>query len=390
MKTRPVGGGGSVDTAVLSIHPGRVRPFADQPREYFDAGELISLELSIKQRGQLQPAMVRRLAGDRDHDYEIVDGQRRWHACMRLNVPFRAVIIDPENPEDQFEIAVAANFQRSDHTPMEIAKAIERMCTQGKRTEEYVSTLFGKSTWWVSAHRSLNNLVLEIQQLLEPRASKDQLAVAMAIQIARLPKEQQLSTLEDIQARGLTVARAIDKIRLMLVGDAPERRKKPDQHHRNLENFVRATIQKADMTLDRMGPDDFRLMVAMLTKNKAFDRLRESVMTAIGRLEVLHRRLSECRAGVGSEPAPAQKPEAAPAPDPAPLRAHASAVAYLFSHPMKCPKCGTTGARFRRRSAADLQKDYWICETKGCQLKISHYNIRVDKTYQPKTAGVEA
>lgn len=181
------GGSDSVAATVISIDTNRVRPFADQPREYFDAGELVSLELSIKQRGQLQPAMVRKLTDDRDHDYELVDGQRRWHACSRLGIPLRAMIINPEDPEDQFEISVAANFQRAEHTPMEIAKAIERMCTQGKRTAEYVATLFGKSASWVVITRRLIVLVPELQALLEPSA-KDPLAVSVAIELARLPK----------------------------------------------------------------------------------------------------------------------------------------------------------------------------------------------------------
>lgn len=374
----------SLETRVLSIDTNRVRPFADQPREYFDAGELISLELSIKQRAQLQPAMVRKLTDDRDHDYELVDGQRRWHACSRLGVPLRAVIIDPENPEDQYEISVAANFQRAGHTPMEIAKAIERMCTQGKRTEEYVATLFGKSGWWVSTQRSLNKLVPEIQAQLEP--AKDPLPVAIGVRLARLPKELQLSMLEEIRARGLNAARVADKVRRMLLDAAgePERRKKPSSHAANIQSFVRQTIQRADMALDRMGPDDFRTMVDVLSKNKTFDQLKESVMTAIGRLEVLHRRLTECRASISTAPVPVMtKPSA----NPGPLRGKTVTVPnFTFSHEMTCPKCKSTRVRFKRSASANLQRDFWTCPVKGCQLKISHYSIKVDTKYEGAAA----
>jgi len=366
--------------AVLSLDTARVRPFAEQPREYFDPGELISLELSIQQRGQLQPVMVRRITDDRDHDYELVDGQRRWHACVRLAIPLRAVVIDPENPEDQFEISVAANFQRAGHTPMETAKAIERMCTQGGRTEEYVGTLFGKSGAWVNYQRKLNSLVPEIQAQLEPNGPKEKwLSTAIAIQLGRLPKEQQLPVLEEIQARGLTALRATDKIRRILLNDEPEKRKKPQKQSVILETFVRSVIQRADMTLDRMGPDDLRLVVASLRKAKKFDQFRESVMTAIGRLEVLHRRLTECR--VDAAPA-----EALPPPKVKPTATPSTESSFVYSHVSKCPKCNETKTRFKRRANADIQKHYWICEAKGCQLKISHYNIRVDTKYRPEAA----
>src|SRR5207248_3150600 len=110
---------------VIVVGPDRVRPLAGQPRRYFDPVQLAALEKSIWKRGQLQPGLVRALQGDKKHDYELIDGQRRWHACSKLGVPFRAVVVDTADAEDQFEMSIAANFQRADHTPMEIAAAIE-------------------------------------------------------------------------------------------------------------------------------------------------------------------------------------------------------------------------------------------------------------------------
>jgi hypothetical protein len=130
---------------------------------------------------------------------------------------------------------------------------------------------------------------------------------------------------------------------------------------------------------DRMGPDEFRLMVGVMNRKKSFEDTRESVMTAIGRLEVLHRRLTECRVDSTSEALPPPKVKASATASPA-------ADSYVYSHPSKCPKCNTTPTRFKRRANADIQKDYWICEANGCQLKISHYNIRVDTKYRPEAA----
>lgn len=393
MKTKPAvaNGGGSVGSnTVISVDTNRVRPFADQPREYFDAGELLSLELSIRQRGQLQPAMVHRITGDRDHDYELVDGQRRWHACTKLSVPLRAVIIDPENEEDQFEISVAANFQRAGHTPMEIAKAIERMCTQGGRTEEYVATLFGKSSTWVHIQRRLVDLVPEIQVQLEPSVPKEQaVPPTVASELARLPRDQQLPVLQEIQARKLTALRAVDKIRRIFLDGAPAPRnpqRGSDKADKRIERYVRRTIQDADALFDKMAPEDFPAVVGILIKNRAYDSLKESVMTAIGRLETLHRRLVECRTAIASKSQPVP-----PVSHERPKPVSSKEPEFVYSHPMKCPKCLTIGTRFRRRTDADLKRDHWICQVKGCELKITNYNIKIDRAYQPvRAAGASA
>lgn len=151
-------------------------------------------------------------------------------------------------------------------------------------------------------------------------------------------------------------------------------------HDKILQRYIRRTIQDADRMFDRMGPDEFRLTVQLMERKKTFEDVRESVMTAIGRLEVLHRRLTECKASLPSQTA------ATPKPGPEPIRSKAvkpSVPEFVYSNPMKCPKCNVVGGRFKRRSDADPQKDYWICQTKGCQLKISHYNIKIDRTFQP-------
>lgn len=366
---------------VLSLDPNRVRPFADQPREYFDKDELISLELSIQQRGQLQPVMVRQLPKNRDHDYELVDGQRRWHACSKLGVSLRAVVINPENEEDQFEISVASNFQRAGHTPMEIAKAVTRMMDpdRGGRTAEYVATLFGKSPAWIYLQARLINLVPEIQARLEPggkrMANGNEFPLALACELARLPAEKQLPMLEEIDSRQFGTARAVDKIRRLLLEDSPERQKRPSSNIGILDALMRSVVQRSDLALDRLDPDAFRVLVTSLVKAKKLDSLKELAMTAIGRLETIHRRLTDVGSSVKVE---LDKP----APKPEPLRQKTLQPTYVYSVPMLCPKCHTKNARSRRRNNANVSTDFWICDIKGCQLKISHYTIKIDRNYQ--------
>ncbi len=69
---------------IVEILRDRIRPFANQPREYFNESALKDLARSIKAVGQQVEIRVRPLAGDPKHDYELIDGQRRWLACQMI------------------------------------------------------------------------------------------------------------------------------------------------------------------------------------------------------------------------------------------------------------------------------------------------------------------
>ncbi len=101
---------------VIEVAYNKIRPFKGQPRTYFNEAQLKSLELSIKVRGQIQPALVRALVGDPHHDFELIEGQCRWHVCTSLGRPLRVEVRKVTGVEDQFEQSIMANFQRADHS----------------------------------------------------------------------------------------------------------------------------------------------------------------------------------------------------------------------------------------------------------------------------------
>lgn len=149
---------------VLTIPTARIRPLADQPRRYFDKEELAALERSIMKRGQLQPGLVRKIKGDPKHEFELIDGQRRWHACTKVGVPYRAIVVQPTDDEDQFEMSIASNFQRAEHTPMEVSAAIDRLSKRGGRTMDEIAVLFGKSSYWVLSLRAAHQVISRIPE----------------------------------------------------------------------------------------------------------------------------------------------------------------------------------------------------------------------------------
>ena len=102
----------------------KIGPAADQPRKSFDNGTLLELAMSIKERGVLEPIVVRPIA---DGKYEIVMGERRWRASQLAGLTQIPAIVRELNDEDASADALVENFQREDLNPVERARAIKKL-----------------------------------------------------------------------------------------------------------------------------------------------------------------------------------------------------------------------------------------------------------------------
>jgi ParB/RepB/Spo0J family partition protein len=212
--------------AVVEIEHGRIRPFADQPREYFDQGALRDLARSIKAAGQRTPIVVRPLAGDAGHDFELVDGQRRWLAVGMLKRPtIRAIVEEFANEDDQYLASVVANFAREGHSPVECAKAIDRLLKRSDiqalapmQRVTRIAEIFGRSDAWVYFHHSLLRLDETVLAMMHPSVEDGRRIVAqVGFMLASLPKEMQAGLAHEISENALTIRaakRLIDKYAL--------------------------------------------------------------------------------------------------------------------------------------------------------------------------------
>lgn len=101
-----------------------IGPAPDQPRKTFDQGTLLELAMSIRERGVLEPIVVRPVA---DGKYEIVMGERRWRASQMAGLTQMPAVIREQNDEDASTDALLENFQREDLNPIERARAIKKL-----------------------------------------------------------------------------------------------------------------------------------------------------------------------------------------------------------------------------------------------------------------------
>lgn len=156
----------------------RIRPFPGQPREEFDEEGLSELAASIKEEGLHEPLLVRRVIDDPDAEYELIDGERRWRALVRLCVTWAdVVVLNVGAGDEQYILAVIKNFARRSLTPIEKARAVRRVWNmpqysklENAERERRVAAVFGRSPTWVQNQMGLTNLAPGVQSLLDGKS----------------------------------------------------------------------------------------------------------------------------------------------------------------------------------------------------------------------------
>lgn len=137
----------------------KIRPNPDQPRKQFEAAPLDDLVASIKEKGVLQPLIVRKV-GD---DYEIVAGERRWRAAQQAQLHSLPVIVRDFTDTEVLEVAIIENIQRADLNPIEEAAGYHQLMERFGHTQEKMAEALGKSRSHIANLLRLLNLPSVIQ-----------------------------------------------------------------------------------------------------------------------------------------------------------------------------------------------------------------------------------
>jgi ParB family transcriptional regulator, chromosome partitioning protein len=143
-----------------------VRPGAFQPRRRFDEDELDALAQSIREKGILQPLLVRPLVAE-EAAFELVAGERRWRAAQRVGLHEVPVIVRPLGDSEALEIALVENLQREDLSPLEEADAYSRLMDEFGRTQASLAEAVGKSRSHVANTLRLLSLPAPVRRRLD-------------------------------------------------------------------------------------------------------------------------------------------------------------------------------------------------------------------------------
>ena len=136
-----------------------------QPRKKFDKESLEELTNSIKERGIIQPIIVRR-SEDQDGKYEIIAGERRWQSAQNAGLHEVPVIIIKADNLKSLEFAIVENVQRKDLNPIEEAEGYKRLIDDFNYDQDKVSKFIGKSRAHISNCLRLLSLPKEVIELI--------------------------------------------------------------------------------------------------------------------------------------------------------------------------------------------------------------------------------
>jgi ParB family chromosome partitioning protein len=159
----PTGATVEPTAALQDIPISAIRPNPQQPREHFDEETLASLADSIREVGVLQPILVR----ERDGEYEMIAGERRWRAARRVGMQTIPAIVRSADNATMLQQAIVENVQREQLNPLEEAAAYQQLIEDFALTHDEVAARVGKSRATITNTLRLLQLPPAIQRALK-------------------------------------------------------------------------------------------------------------------------------------------------------------------------------------------------------------------------------
>ena len=157
-----------VENKTNKLNISEIVPNKYQPRKNFDEENLEDLTNSIKERGVIQPIIVRRSNND-EAKYEIIAGERRWLAARKAGLHDIPVVVTEADDLKSLEFAIVENVQRHDLNPLEEAQGYKRLIDEFSYDQEKVSKFIGKSRSYITNSLRLLTLPKSVLQYIEEK-----------------------------------------------------------------------------------------------------------------------------------------------------------------------------------------------------------------------------
>lgn len=192
-----------------------IKPSKFQPRTEFNEEALKALAQSIKDKGVLQPLLVRKT----NFGYELIAGERRWRAAQMAGIEKLPVIEKELDDKEVLEVALVENLLRENLSPIEEAEALQRLMNEFSHTQEALSQTIGKSRSYIANTLRLLNLSDKIKKMVK----EGLLTAGHARQLIGLENAEQIA--EQIIKKGLNV-RQVEDLVAKIKTNAPTEKKK--------------------------------------------------------------------------------------------------------------------------------------------------------------------
>lgn len=254
---------------VTIVPTAKVRPNSLQPRRHYDAHKLAELKESIREKGILQPVLVRENNGE----YEVVAGERRFRAAQSLGLEEIPVIVKELSNAEALVIALIENIQREELNPIEEAAAFKRLIEEFHLKQDEVAQSVGKDRSTISNTMRLLKLPDEIQQGVISGAVT--MGHARSLLAIENPVKQK-ALFEEIIAKGLSV-REVENI---VSGQSPSSgrkgKKTAGRHHEMvfLEDDLQQVLgtkvrihagkKRGKIVIEYYSPDDLERILQII------------------------------------------------------------------------------------------------------------------------------
>lgn len=245
--------------AVQFIAIDRIQPNPDQPRQQFEPGALRELADSIREKGVIQP-LILRLRPDGDGIHEIVAGERRWRAAQIAQLHQVPAIIRDYTDAEVLEIAIVENIQRADLNAIEEAQAYRQLIDRFGHTQEKIAEALGKSRSHIANLLRLLGLPEEVQSMV--RVGTLSAGHARALITSADP----VALAEKVVGRGLSVRETealARQVQHRVRNSASDRRQK-EADTRVLEEDLSANLRMA-VIIDHRAGGEGRLTIQYKT-----------------------------------------------------------------------------------------------------------------------------
>jgi ParB family chromosome partitioning protein len=227
-----------------------VKPNPRNPRRIFADAELEELSQSIRERGIIQPIVVRSSNGD-SNTFEIIAGERRWRASQRAGLHEVPIVVLEVTDAEALELAIIENIQRADLNPLEEAAGYQALANQYSHSQDDIATIVGKSR----SHVANTLRLLRLPDVVKNYINEGKLTAGHARALINQSDPEQVA--RDIVEKGLNV-RQVEKLRQ----DDAKSAKKP-------KSTAKARKDANIAALEKQLSDALGLVVEITDKGRA-------------------------------------------------------------------------------------------------------------------------
>jgi ParB family chromosome partitioning protein len=223
----------------------QLQPSRANPRSSFREEDLAELTASVREKGVIQPILVRRVPGGGER-YEIIAGERRWRAAQRAGVHDAPIVVLDVTDREALEIAIVENVQRADLNALEEAAGYERLMAQFAYTQEKLAEVIGKSR----SHIANTLRLLKLPDVVKAHVAQGALTAGHARALLALPDPS--GAAEKAVSRGLSVREVEAMARAPEVKSAARPKPEKDADVVALERELSAALG-LDVSLSQRG-----------------------------------------------------------------------------------------------------------------------------------------